>query len=350
MLLDMTKTHPIDFREGLDESLIRNGQDPTSDSEWETVRARYADLGEPRAFRDAMGFLHDARNTHRRPTRRTRRSVGLARTEDQRGAHDVALSLIYAHYFATTEERINGENLALFRRDVLRDKLLTEEQVGDWVESQAEKDGKANVTPRTMAGLDVGWSIETLSYARRDDAYASAIPINTTKTLGRLKRIAEAIDKVTRWNEANAVTFILTGKHPIVHSIEIRTSYRWPYASEERITMTIHPTCTPQEVADMFAEFRTEHYGRLRRLSPKMSMLGALFAASDDNTSAKDLRAKWNAWCAKRGEPANWTYPKHREQTILSDAKRSLNQLLNPQGPEKLSRSRPSAIRVEKRA
>ena len=99
--------------------------------------------------------------------------------------------------------------------------------------------------------------------------------------------------------------------------------------------MQIQPSCSPQEVAEFYAEFRMEHYGRLRRLSAKHAMLAGVFSQQPEPVKAASFFKAWDAWCVKHGQP-DWRYPRTRkaEATLLRDGRQAWRRLVDPHGPQ----------------
>src|ERR1700683_2412461 len=210
-------------RESIDNRLTADGEPSTRDAEWQAVQHRYGALLEGMAFTEALSFIRDARRSQVRTKgeRQPRKSAARDKVAEQRDAHDVALGMFYAHYFEHTTEDVGGDNVTKFRADCLNGKVLPRAEAGPWGEAQAARDGKADVMTKPRNGRDVGWQVTTLSYAVDGQEWAKAVPINTQKVLGRLHSLAEHISKATRWNEAEASFFVLTGLHPSICSMSI---------------------------------------------------------------------------------------------------------------------------------
>ena len=104
---------------------------------------------------------------------------------------------------------------------------------------------------------------------------------------------------------------------------------------------------TPQEVAAFYAEVRNENYGRVRRLSPRHSMLAAFYAGEPDEATPVELLRGWNARCDKMQWPAEWKYTKDEIVNFHRDAKTAFNRLAELGGKKnRLPSQLPATIKV----
>jgi hypothetical protein len=317
-------------REGDESALVI---EPISDALWETLEDRgYVgafNRGGPaaaRAFEEALQFIHDARGFLRaerakaRPQRRGRPSR-RSRPTPRRSSRTKAMAVPGQHpraYISTAlsdlfvmdavaRDSTEGFGVMTFRRRHLRNKLLSLDQVEQWV---ADK--------RAEEPVSAGAAWRLLSYVRAGSTYVHHVPIKAGGVLDELREINERLTKFYGWSEGLAAAFILTGAYPRVALIRTTVSRRAPMAARSRIILTIHPFSTPQEVSEAYAEIRSVEYGRLRRVSPKHARLAMFAAEQPAERASRDQLQAWNRTCQKedhakgeRGEQwgQDWSYP-----------------------------------------
>ncbi len=133
------------------------------------------------------------------------------------------------------------------------------------------------------------------------------------RTLDRLRKITEELSRLYRWDQPQAVWFVLTGEVPHVSAIkwDIRPHVSLPLCS--RILLEIDPTSTPQDVAEAYRSVRSQEFGRLRRLSLKHLHL-AVFTGRHVTFGPfwkEDWKARledWNQQCKKERRPKEWRF------------------------------------------
>jgi hypothetical protein len=213
----------------------------------------------------------------RTPTAPARRRPGL------REHHDHAMAALLRHALETDAQ--DAFQIRRFRATVLQGRLMTPGRVGAWIRTRASEQqpldtaGRSENTASLLAYVDPSGAVGRL--ATRHDV------------LHDLRGISERIASFTGWHPARATTYVLTGEAPVLASIQAEMRWRAPFATRSRIVLTIDPTCTPQEVAALYRQYRGARFGRLRRLSSKHAQL-AMFAATHDHLSPADRMAEWN--------------------------------------------------------
>src|SRR5262249_42553231 len=186
-------------------------------------------------------------------------------------------------------------DVVLFRKDMLREKLLEWEAVESWLEKQAKADGPATnwldvpLPPRHRVTLDpkVGYiptpsltisskwgargsQTRMLAYALPSDRWERCLPTAANGVLERLRQISERLSGHYRWQEAQATIFILTGRTPLVSPAGAKIE-------REAIVLTLDPSLTPRQVAAYYREFKKGILGRnrIKALSSKHLQLAA---------------------------------------------------------------------------
>lgn len=151
-----------------------------------------------------------------------------------------------------------------------------------------------------------------------------------SNTLNRLKKLSKELAKEYQWTEVTASIFLLTDATPEVLLYKAKSTYRKPLFTASRITLTLDPALTDQEVAAIYRKERQKMLKRDRRgkarfytQSEKHLQL-ALFEATQPE--GKTYRMKMNDWNKKF--PKKWRY-KH-ESHFGRDSKKAVQRLLQP--------------------
>lgn len=206
-----------------------------------------------------------------------------------------------------------NQEVQKFREEVLGGRLLSLEEVPQWIEKQASKE-QHTLTISLNVTAGEGWEerfleeakrfveaekaggvwphkedITLLDYISPPSQWIHRVAINKNGVLGRLKHIAAKFKGI--WNEAKAVHFILTGQALPVSPARIRTTY----GAVPRITLEVSPHLKPEEVAKVYGKAKREYeqyFGQRRKLSEKHLML-AIFGAEEEGSWGQ-LVIKWN--------------------------------------------------------
>ena len=336
-----TKMHPDDLRSVLNKTLSDRLKPFVSEAEWGVLKnqgyPRDFAAGQPEATQEALDFLLEVLRPVQVPVPQPRRRTAKvtsgkpAKTAVVGQAHDAAIAVVLAAH-ATGPSRFD-DGVLTFRREVLGDKLLLPEQLEPWVVEQAKRDGPADriVIRRGISQL---LTVDTLAYGRE---WPRHVPVKHDGVLDRLRELSERLANNYGWQPVQGTAFVLTGIAPAAPSIRVHVSHWTELRARSRIKLDVHPTCTPQEVAERYAAVRREQFGRLRRLTPKHAQLAAFFAEQSPITPPHELRQAWNKWCDSnthghgKGRD-NWKYDKARGQQFSRDARRAFERLTELSG------------------
>jgi hypothetical protein len=225
-----------------------------------------------------------------------------------------------------------------FRRDVLGDRLLAPEEIGEWISRTAEADGKptvwlsvalpdgtptrpewaaldalASLSEEEKASLHIYRKPETLQYYGPDNEGPFTVNIRLGGTLWRLKLLT--IPLRLWWTEPGAATFILTGVEPRIPKSRVKIEEWAPHY--RRVVLNLDPRLSGQEVASLYNEARQGLFqGRDKPMSEKHLALAVFVAerAAQEGTWM-DLLTVWNQTYPE------WSYPTDRWQNFNRDAR-----------------------------
>ena len=234
--------------------------------------------------------------------------------------------------------------IAAFRGEALPDQFLKPEDIHRWIQERADRE-RSESTQRAgtleMLAYQRYWRLEKPRLVKRQivvvdylqsGSQAQYVVIVPGGVLDRLRRLSEQLSTFYPWDPVEVVTFLLAGQIPHVQAIgsRIRPQVALPVCT--RIVLTIDPTCTPQEVAEVYAGVRAQEFGRLRRLSQKHAHL-AIFAAQRVTLNPFDppeqwdaRREEWNSQCTKRRKP-RWRY--QQASVFERECRQALGRLRN---------------------
>lgn len=165
-----------------------------------------------------------------------------------------------------------------------------------------------------------------LPYVSADDTLEH-VPYLEGGVLERLGVLA--LDLVDRygWREAEATTFVLTGRFPLAEEVEIEIINREPFAATSRMVMTVDPAVSPGALVKIYTENRKILLGqRYRSLNAKHMTLARQYAENYTHTWVEQMRL-WN-----ETQKPEWHYEEirnfHRDTTgavsrILRDTRKS---------------------------
>ena len=155
-----------------------------------------------------------------------------------------------------------------FRDRVLPGGLLDWDEAGPWILAQraaTAPGGDADAyLLEAFAGSRPGAPdvLATLWYAA--DGRERAVSVDARLHLGDLAKLADTLCDRYRWRPSGAVMFVLTGVVPEVFVYTGSASVRGgTVPAMTRVTMTLDPALTPEQVAGIYARLRTQiHPGR----------------------------------------------------------------------------------------
>jgi hypothetical protein len=211
------------------------------------------------------------------------------------------------------EDARQDEGVKDFRNSALGGRLLPWTAVEPWVKSQATEDGEP--TPGPRGGF--------LEYGVPDDNWRRLQPVAERGVLGSLRALAARLAKHYRWQEAQAVLFVLTDMIPRVSPLHVEMNWTCPFEAMSRITLTVDPALSPREVVDAYRKVRARFLGpRYRALSEKHVALALFAARKPDGTTWREAMLSWNTANKK------WAYS--RETNFARDCTQALRRLLHP--------------------
>jgi hypothetical protein len=256
------------------------------------------------------------------------------------GSRLQALSQIVARYAG------DDPGVQKFRKEILKEGLLPRDKIEEWIKGQAQEDGPHTIflkvpLPRThklLFGADglfpsepltvsQDWpayetQLESLFYPGSDD-FVRSVSVSMDGVLNDLRYLSETLAERYGWQPGQATEFILTGTTPAIVPFELGFKMRMSNPSLSRVTLTLDPALSPQEVAEYYRQYRRQVLGsRYRSLSEKHITL-ALFKSSRpaEETNAEAMKA-WNK------EYRKWRY--RQETNFGRDAQVALRRLLSP--------------------
>lgn len=209
-----------------------------------------------------------------------------------------------------------------FRDEVLRGKLLQPDEVPGWIEARTAEEGPPTlfVSLRVAAPADtvptgpdfhsyvefarrviadggkpvqVSTSRETIAFMT-PDGWVKRVFIAYGGTLWRLKDAAQKVTRNVPWSEPRAVHFILTGETPMLP--RARITITMPGLQPPRVTLSVDPRVSPQEVANLYRQARREVYGGTDRAISEKHLQLALFLAGKRGESLtwQAMMEDWN--------------------------------------------------------
>ncbi|MDH6704806.1 hypothetical protein P3T27_001509 [Kitasatospora sp. MAA19] len=192
-----------------------------------------------------------------------------------------------------------------------------------------------------------------------------ALTVDSRWTLGDLAKISMDIAGTYQWRQSEAATFVLTGRQPEVFVYTGSASIlHGATAACSRVTMTLDPFLTPDQVADIYSRLKARlHSGPIKSLSEKHYRLAqhigphvasrvdhprrtgrtgrplqagptglAHFIEPADGATWQSLRRDWNNLYGHRtgrGGKA-WHYDYQNHANFIRDAKKAFERLLFP--------------------
>jgi len=256
--------------------------------------------------------LDDVSGGHlRERTERPRLSILARKRADGAIDRELAVSFLCAK-----EARADGA-LKAFRREVLKDQILSAEEVAGWINRQAQRDAGR---PRTLLGpipyagkievggeapfrlspplhldeLPSGVTVESrlLGYGLPGNEYTQYIKIEIGGTLDDLYKLGQSLRNRYGWGDGEATMFVLTDLAPRVRLLSGSIRFIEP---NPRVVLEIDPSISPGQVSAAYKEVRAKitKGARIRALSKKHLTLTA-FVADRASEPWADRLAAWN--------------------------------------------------------
>ena len=240
-------------------------------------------------------------------------------------------------------EVVRDKQVATFREEILKGRLLEPDAVEQWIKQQAEADGPATLmlhevpVPPTSRVTWTGHSyvIEPplsaspashlsnvyLYYGLPGDSALRMWTITIGGVLDRLRVLCNRLADWYGWESGQATLFVLTGGVPLVLVAEAPLRYR-RLPALTRLVLTVDPVLTPREVAELYRRARAKTLSkRYRSLSEKHIQLAAFGAKAEEKSAHERMRA-WNA------EHPQWRYTE--SSNFSRDCARARKRMLYP--------------------
>lgn len=207
--------------------------------------------------------------------------------------------------------------LRAFRTEVLRDKKIEWQKVGEWITTRAKRGGKR------------GGGDPLLPYIARDDRWVRYVPAAPGTILGRVKAIAQSLAGRYGWSELQAVLFILTDLTPVIETLRWQAQPTTDVTSSflavgTRIVITVDPATPPAmvEAAYLKARSRLLPGQRYKEIDEQRLALAAWLTTRPSGESPERSRGAWDK-----------TYPQWKYERLdyfIRDMKQSPRRLLHP--------------------
>jgi hypothetical protein len=219
--------------------------------------------------------------------------------------------------YVASQAREN-DRVKAYRRTFLGDRLLSIEEVEDWIRAQSARHPYQH---RVIIKLPPGVSVEVmpqgggytltpplqkvrhcenlerkrfLHYVRSGDARVKRIPAPRDGPIGALYDLSESLAETYCWQQSQATAFVLTDLTPEIEDCAVSFEDR-EFGGLARIHVVVDPSYTPMEVAKMYKQVRSQIFKPRSKkgLSEKHTRL-ALLVMDQPELDVSCLRS-WNA-------------------------------------------------------
>jgi hypothetical protein len=325
-----------DVREEIDNLLSR----PLNDREWDYLtKMRYVDeIAESSSHRmrqravedavDAVRLVRELFSSTAEP--KIEKSRMLSEQEMKRPTdRSQAISILIA------QQAAEDTQVQIFRTEVLGDTHLPFEEVEKWIQQQSQKEGlptiwwsdiplpqpKVDELRKLIRGIVpdtpylsleipvdqlkrmVSMHIRLLKYAVPDDNWVRCLPTSIGGILERLRLLGEHLEKRYGWQQAQATTFVLTDRPPMISPLSC-TLKRNSRTLLQRIVLEIDPVVSPKQVTEQYTALRKELISvRPRTLSEKHMQLAIFDSTRPKSETWAKKMAEWN-----KEQQAEWRY------------------------------------------
>lgn len=173
-------------------------------------------------------------------------------------------------------EASRNPDVLSFREEVLGGELLEVDQVREWLENQKEEHG-----PRLIIRFADGGFIPR------------SVSVRKSEPMHRLSVLAAVLTRFCPWDKAEAVSFILCGRVPLVPRarVHLPAYFALPY---NRVQLDLDPHLAPQEVAALYRAVRKVAVMQRDRPLSKRTLELTLFLARRPDLGPKTLVKEWN--------------------------------------------------------
>jgi hypothetical protein len=145
-------------------------------------------------------------------------------------------------------------------------------------------------------------------------------------TLEKIRLESAAIASEFSWEEAAATTFLLTSRVPQVCPVEAWYNPAM-FTGLSRVTLSVHPSLTPQEIAKAWTDIRKKVLGERHRNQTDKHLTIAIF--DSEQAQGATLKEKMTAWNKRYGKKPKWGYSE--ETNFGRDVQRTRRRLLGPE-------------------
>lgn len=209
------------------------------------------------------------------------------------------------------EAAIEPDVLA-FRERELANRLLTLDEVTDWVSKQEAEDAVNDGEGRRA---------DTLEYLGVDP-WPLRQPTVEGGVLDTLCSVSSMLSRVYGWQRCQASTFVLTGLPPMMDAIRSQTVGGVPLSCTTRIVLDVDPAVTPSELMKHYSRVRDRlGAGRSHAIDERHLKLAEFVAQHPDHDQTHVMRM-WNTRFPR------WSYDD--EGTFHHDAVRARRSIIDP--------------------
>jgi hypothetical protein len=222
-------------------------------------------------------------------------------------------------------------DVAWFRSWQLPNGLLSPERVEQWVFLNArgaeapDQPGQED-TPETPEPDNH----KRLVYVSHDGA-RRAVHVLAETVLDQLRKLSIQLATDFNWDQGQATHFILTGEAPGVSDWKVTTQVRGKHSVNTRMIITVDPSLTPADVANLYAQARSSLATRqLRNLTEKHLELAVFNSLQPSESTWRDKMEIWNR---EHPVPSHGPEYQYTEPTNFArDCANAKTRLLDPYG------------------
>ena len=269
---------------------------PLTDDEWVFIdeeHSRPITTGVVDAFRTACAAIVKMRRIELlgrndlRPRQRRGPAGAVDADQPRRRVHEEALAAVLTHEAVCHAHDRFG--VRLFRRTVLRDRLLRGAEVSAWIRTQTLTQGRPTIH-KDQDGVHV---TILACVSGTSDTRIDRVPTRKGSPVDRLRVVSEDVAAWCGSTPADTARWVLTGEPLRLSALRPEVRIKAPMQARSRIVLTVAPTCTPREVARAYRLTRRQWFGRLRRVTDTHARL-AVFAIEQGALPAPAQMALWN--------------------------------------------------------
>jgi hypothetical protein len=254
-----------------------------------------ADVSLDEAMAALMDDYRDLSRLGTGPASKRRRRSIQERATDER---TLALSEIFA-IDAARDLRV-----VEFRRVVLKNRLLSRDEVPGWVQSKRSEVrgpahwGRVRISRagRVLERSTRSSSVDMLAYIGPDSPWPLVIVLPGRGALRSLKDLAEPLANRYGWTEGQASTFVLTGSPPLLGA-RATVWQRSSWTAAGTIVLELPITTKPREVSGLYQRVSAgaiDGRRRWRDLSAAHAELAVFAFGHNDGRSWREVMEAWN--------------------------------------------------------